>query len=224
MCGVPIFSLTWKPLQNTKLLSQALPDPHEFPPATCWADGGGGWLRISWESEHGMVSSRDIPHPCVSPGKGWSFFTRKHSKDLCRAITLKLQLIKNLKYWRLYYVVVVVFHFCDPHESFTNHCVFHIFSGLFLAISLWDNPFLAGHNSQRGKSHSSLFQTTWMFCLTLVPHFFDTPSTSGKNKFKKSSLWFFLNLTVITFADHSACGEQMRLWIQQNVLNIQLLI
>lgn len=99
-------------------------------------------------------------------------------------LLLKLQLIKNTKSWSLYSVVVVGFHFCDPHESFTNHCVFHIFSGLFLAVSLWDNPFLAGHNSQRGKSHSSLFLATCVFCLTLVPQFLNTPSTSGKNKLK----------------------------------------
>lgn len=69
MCGVPIFILTCKPFQNTKLLSGALPDPRRFPPATCWADRGGGWLRIFWESERGMVSHWDIPHPCVSPGE-----------------------------------------------------------------------------------------------------------------------------------------------------------
>lgn len=51
-------------------------------------------------------------------------------------LLLKLQLIKNTKSWSLYSVVVVGFHFCDPHESFTNHCGFHIFSGLFLAVSL----------------------------------------------------------------------------------------
>lgn len=170
------------------------------------------------------MSSWDIPHPfCVTwwnPGRGWSSFRRKHSKNLCRAVTIKLQLTLSLKCWRLYYAVAVVFHFCDPHESFTNHCVFHIFSGLFLPVSLWDNPFLAGHNLQRGKSHSSLFLATCMFCLTLIPHF-NTPSTSGKKINKKSSGSFFL-FDSNHLADHSASGEEMRLWIQQNVLSIQL--
>lgn len=138
-----------------------------------------GWQR-RWMAENFLrIRTWDgvlMGHPpsiCVtwwSPRRDWSSCRRKHSKNLCRTITLKLQLIQNLKYWRLRYVVAVVFLFCDPHESFTNHCVFHIFSGLFLAVSLWDNPFLAGHNSQRGKSHSSLFLATCIFCLTLVPH------------------------------------------------------
>lgn len=136
-------------------------------------------------------------------------------------LVLKLQLIHNLKYWSLYSVGVVVFRFCDPHESFTNHCVFHIFSGLFLAVSLWDNPFLAGHNSQRGKSHSSLFLATCIFCLTLVPQLLNTPSTSGKNKLK--IIWIiFPQFDSNHLTDHSACAEEMRLSIQQNVLSIQL--
>lgn len=179
MCGVPIFILTCKPLQNIKLLSQVLPDPCRFPPATCWAGRGGGWLRMSWESEHGMLSSWDIPHPCgVLEGAGVP--SGESTARTSAELVLKLQLIQNLKYWWLYSVVVVVFNFCDPHESFTNHCVFHIFSDLFLSVSLRDNLFLTGHNSQRGKSHSSLFLATCIFCLAPVPHLFNTPSTSGK--------------------------------------------
>lgn len=42
MCGVPIFILTCVPLQNTKLLSWAVPDPLGFPPATRHTSG---WRR-----------------------------------------------------------------------------------------------------------------------------------------------------------------------------------
>lgn len=138
------------------------------------------FLRIrTWDG----VLMGHPPSMCVtwwSPRRGWSSCRRKHSKNLCRTITLKLQLMQNLKYWRLHYVVVVVFLFCDPRESFTNHCIFHIFSSLFLAVSLWDNPFLAGHNSQRGKSH---FPCSWPL-VYFVWHLFltclNTPSISGK--------------------------------------------
>lgn len=177
MCGVPIFILTCKPFQNTKLLSGALPDPCRFPPATCWADRGGGWLRIflgvwKWDGVSlGYPTSMYVTW--WNAGSGWGSFRREHSKNLCRTIIPKLLLTLNLKCWRLYYVVV--FHFCHTSESFTNHCVFLIFSGLFLPFSLWDNPILAGHSSQREKSlpcSRPLVCSAWhgfLSSLTLLP-------------------------------------------------------
>lgn len=136
MCGVPIFSLACKPFQNTELLSWTLPDPRRFPPAVCWADGGGGWLRISWESEHGVVSSQDIPHPCVSLVKSWKGLeslqqeTQQEPLQNCYSQTsadTELKVLEALLCSGSCFIAMI---------PMSHSPIIVFFSGLFLAISL----------------------------------------------------------------------------------------